>query len=209
VQLKTKAGLALVAVGIGVFAAWKWWTSTRNFVPVDLAMPLAAGESVTAQFKLNYDGLYLIEIAAEPKIPVDELRCLLGVEAEPGRCKDVPSVIVADWIVSSDGRVVRRGNSNELRSVPPQSEDVVRVIGEFPGRAGKSYSVQVTLSADPKRLVAANPRLQVAVASIAYTDLASAGALVFAAAFVCVMFGCVLLSVAWFAKRRRLTKIVV
>lgn len=207
-QIKTKAGLALVAIGIGVFAAWKWWTATRNFMPVNLPMPLAEGESVSAPFKLNYDGLYLIEIAAQPRIPADELHCLLGVEADARRCKDSRSVIAADWTVSSDGRELRRGNSNELHSMPAQSEAVTRVIGEFPGRAGEGYSLQVIFGSDAHQLAATSPRLQVAVASIAYTDLESARVLVFAAAFICVMFGAILLAVAWFAKRQGLTKLV-
>jgi hypothetical protein len=206
VQLKTKAGLALVAMGIGVFAAWKWWTSTRNFLPLNLPMPLMPGESVSAPFKLNYDGLYLIEITAEPKIPLDELHCLLGVGTAAGRCKGLSSAIVADWIVSSDGRELRRGNSGGLHSVPVQSEAVTRVIGEFPGRAG-DYNLTVTVRSDAHQLMETNPRLRVGVASIAYTDLASASALVFAAAFVCVMFGAVLLGIAWFANRRDLSKI--
>jgi hypothetical protein len=207
VQLKAKAGLALVAIGIGVFASWKWWSSTRNLVPVNLPMPLTAGERVTASFKLNYDGLYLIEITAEPRLPPEALRCLLGVEADAVRCKDAPSPIAADWIVSSDDHGLRRGNSNELHSGPAQSQTVTRVIGEFPGRAGETYNLQVNFAGNAQRLATTNPRVRLAVASMAYTDLESAGVLVLAAAFVCVMFGAVLLSVAWFAKTRGLTKI--
>jgi len=165
-------------------------------------MPLAAGESVSAPFKLNYDALYVIEIVAEPRIPLDQLHCLLGPEADTVSCKNTPSVITAAWTVSSDGRELRRGDSNELHSMPAQPEAVTRVIGEFPGRAGESYNLQVTFRANAQQLADANPRLRVAVASIAYTDLESAGVLVFAAAFICVMFGAILLGVAWLPRKR-------
>jgi hypothetical protein len=203
VQVKTKAGLALVVLGIGVFIAWKWWTGTRRLVPVNVAMPLAAGESVTSPFKLNYDGLYLIEITAGPKIPIDALHCLLGVEADSGKCKDIPTAVGANWVVSGNGGELKRGSSNELHSAPVQSsQGVTRVIGEFPGKAGGSYRLQVAFTADARGLAAANPRLKVAVASIAYTDLESAGVLVFAAGFICVMFGAILLGIAFVAKGR-------
>jgi hypothetical protein len=202
VQVKTKAGLALVAMGMCVFAAWKWWVGTRHLVPLDLPMPLTADEGVTRQFKLNYDGLYLIEITAEPTIALDTLHCLMGVEAEAARCKEVPSAIAANWVVSRDGREVRRGSSIELHSAPAQSQTVTRVIGEFPGKAGETYNLRVTSTTDAEPLSAANPRLRVAVASIAYTDLESAGVLAFAAAFICVLFGGVLLGIAWFAGKQ-------
>lgn len=171
-------------------------------MPVDVPMPLAAGQSTTAQFNLNYDGLYLIEINATSRVPDDTLRCLLGVEADAVHCKNAPSAIAANWILSSAGHEVKRGSSDELHSVPAQSEGVTRVIGEFPGRAGGTYNLQVTFRADAKQLAATNPRLRVEVASIAFTDLQSARVLVFAAAFICIMFGATLLGVAWFAKKR-------
>jgi len=200
-QLKTKTGLALVAMGIGVFSAWKSWVGTRRFVPLDVAMPLAAGESIAEQFTINYDGLYLIEITAEANPSVETLHCLLGVEADVVRCHGTPSPIAANWIVSAHGHELRRGSSTELHTVPVQSQQVTRVIGEFPGKAGETYDLEVTFTSDAKQLAAVNPRMRVAVASIAYTDLESAGALVFAVAFICVMFGGILLGIARHAKR--------
>jgi hypothetical protein len=202
VELTTKAGLALVALGIGVFAVWKWWTDTRHFVPVNLPMPLTAGESISSQFRLNYDGLYLIEITAEPSIPLDTLHCLMGVDADAVRCEDCPPAIAARWILSSNGQEVRRGSSREAHSAPAETRTIARVVGEFPGKAGQNYDLQVTFTANAGGLAATHPRLRVAVASIAYTDLESAGVLVFSAAFICVLFGGILLGIACFARRQ-------
>jgi hypothetical protein len=69
VQLKTKFGLGLVALGIAIAAAWIMWTRTRNLVPVDLPVSLVAGQSVTSNFTLNFDGLYLIQVEAQPILP--------------------------------------------------------------------------------------------------------------------------------------------
>ncbi len=200
-QLKTKAGLALISLGIGVFAAWNWWTKTRNFVPLEVPVSLAAGQSLTAPFKLNFDALYLIEIAAEKTMPLDTLHCLMGVDANAVQCKDVPPAISADWILSSNGHELKRGTSAELHSESSASQGVVRVIGEFQGKSGQAYALQLTSAADGSRLAAAHPRLRVVVASIAYTDLQSAGVLVFSTAFICVFFGVILLGVAFYAKQ--------
>lgn len=200
-QLKTKSGLTLVALGIGIFAAWSLWTKTRNFVPVEHPVSLSPGQSITSEFKLNFDGLYLIEIEAEKTIPVDTLQCLMAVEADPVQCKDVPPALGAVWILFGDGQVVSHGSSLELHSAPVQADNVARVIGEFQGKAGQAYKLQVTFTADGKGLAAAHPRLKVGVASIAYTDIQSASVLVFSTTFICVLFGVVLLSIAFFAKR--------
>ncbi len=196
--LKTKTGLALIVLGIGILGAWSWWTGTRNFVPVRMPVPSAAGQSITSEFKLNFDGLYLIEIEAEKTIPPDALHCLMGVETDPEQCKWVPSVIAATWALSSEAREIGRGSSQEQFSLPVRSNGVTRVIGEFQGKAGKSYKLQVTFAADTGGLAAAHPKLKVAVASIAYTDLESAKVLVFSTVFICVLFGVILLAVAFF-----------
>jgi hypothetical protein len=204
VQLKTKSGLALVALGFAILGAWNLWTKSRKLVPVDTAMPLAAPKPITSEFNLNFDGLYLIEIEAQKNIPLATLHCLMGVEADPARCKDAAPAIAATWILSRNGQEYRRGTSAEPHSATAQTDGVARVIGEFQGKAGETYQLQVTLTIDPSPLAAAHPRLKVAVASIAYTDLQSAGVLAFSMAFICVLFGAILLVIAFYAYRQRL-----
>jgi hypothetical protein len=201
-QLKTKIGIALVALGFGVHGAWNWWTKTRNLVPVNVPVMLAAGQKIPSEFKLNFDGLYLIEIDAEKTIPLDTLQCLMGVDANPTRCKGTPSAIAATWILSSNGQEIRRGNSMEPHSARAQTDGIARVIGEFQGKAGREYQLQVEFTSDGESLVAAHPRLKVGVASIAYTDLQSASVLVSSMVFICELFGVVLLVVAYYVKRR-------
>lgn len=203
-QLKTKAGVALIILGVGILGIWNWWTKTRTFVPVSVPIPLVAGQGISSQFKLNFDGLYLIEIQADQTIPLDTLHCLMGIDADPQRCKDAPPAIAATWILSSDHQEIKRGSSAELHTAPVEAVTVSRVIGEFQGKAGQLYQLQVASTADGARLAAAHPRLNVTVASIAYTDLQSAGVLVFSMAFICVLFGAILLGIAYDAKRTKL-----
>ena len=200
-QVKTKFGMALVVLGIAIFAVWNWWSKTRNFVPVDLPISFNTGQPVTAEFKLNFDGLYLVEIEAAKTVPLDTLHCLMGVEADAAKCKDTPPAIGALWTLSSNGQVVRRGSSLELHSAPVQSDGVARVIGEFQGKTEQGYELQVTFTADGARLAEAHPRLKVGVADIARTDLQAANVLVFSTTFICLLFGVVLLTVSGFARR--------
>jgi hypothetical protein len=201
VQLKTKFGLGLFAMGIVVFAGWNLWMQTRKFVPVDVPVSLVAGQSLASEFKLNFDGLYLIEIDAQKTLPLDTLRCLMDVEADEERCERTRPAVAVAWILSSNGTEVSRGSSQELHSAPVRSGSVARVIGEFQGKAGQVYKLQVTFTIDGRSLAAAHPRLRVSVSNIAYTDIQSASVLVFSTSFICVLFGVVLLSIACFTKR--------
>jgi hypothetical protein len=200
-QLKTKSGFGLVVLGIGVFAAWSLWTKTRNVVPVDVPISMAAGTTIRSEFKLNFDGLYLIEIGAEKAIPLDRLRCLMAVEPDATRCKGIPPAIGATWILSSDGQEISRGNSQEMHSAPVQSDYVARVIGEFQGRAGRRYKLQVVFTSDGRSLAGAHPRLKVGVSGIAFEDMQAAGGLILSITFICILFGAVLMLIAFFAKR--------
>jgi hypothetical protein len=164
-------GLTLMVAGVGTFGAWNHWRNTRNFEPVNVPLPLSSGQSISPRFKLNFDGLYLIET-------------------------DAPGPTQPTWVLSKEGHEIKRGNSQD-------SNAETRVIGDFQGKAGEEYELQVTSGASPSSSVAdAQPRLKVAVASIAYTDLQSSGVLVFSMAFICELFGLILLGVAFYKKRK-------
>lgn len=171
-------------------------------MPVDVAIVPTGERTITSAFRLNFDGLYFIEIATQKSIPLDTLHCLMGVEADAARCKDVACVIDAGWRVTNMGYEVAHGSSSELHSLPPETNTVTRVIGEFPGRSGREYELKVAFAKDLGALVAAAPRLKVAVADIAQTDLQSAGVLVFSIAFICGLFGVILFVAGWYVGRR-------
>lgn len=202
-QLKTRTGLVLVVLGLTIYGGWSWWLKTRNFAPVNVIIGSFDKPHITTQFQPNFDGLYFIEIEALKSMPLDTLHCLMGVEGDAPRCKDLAPVIDAIWSVTSNGQKIAQGNSSELHSLPPQTNMVTRVIGEFPGRAGRDYQLKVRFATDLSVLADAQPRLKVAVAGIAFTDLQSAGVLVFSIAFICELFGVVLLVVSWYGKKGR------
>jgi hypothetical protein len=176
-RLATKSGIALIVLSIGILGWWNWWKNTRNFVPVNTPISLAAGQDVRSQFKLNFDGLYLIEIEAP---------------------RSVLPAIDADWMLSSRGSQVKSGSAKGSQAIAAESDAPVRVIGQFQGRAGEDYTLRVNFVSNE----AANMRLKVTVASIAYTDLQSAAVLVFSMAFICLLFGMILLAIAFHASRK-------
>jgi hypothetical protein len=204
VTLKTKAGFVLVAVGFAIYAGWYAWIKTRKLVPLNVPVSWSAGQNVRSTFRLNFSGMYLIEIEAAQTVPAEQLHCLMGVEGNATECKGTPSAIVATWIVSSSGLDVARGSSTEPHSAPTQAAGVTRVIGEFQGQAGQAYDLQVNFASDGQSLAAAHPRLAVAVTSNAYTDLDSEAVLVFSIAVICVLFGVILLAIAYAASLKAL-----
>jgi hypothetical protein len=211
--MRTKAGIGLLVLGIGVFVAWKLWMISRIQVPVEAAVNLEPGKAIEKEFRLNLDGLYLIEIVAQKdaekgaqkdgqeNMRLEALRCLMGVDT--AQCTGIAPAIGADWVLFRDGQEVRRGNSTRSYSEPAEPGNVVRVIGDFPGEAGREYRLQIAITADGHVLQAANPRLRVAVSSIIQTDLQSANILAFSVSFICVLFGAMLLAVGWFAPKAR------
>ncbi len=202
VQLKTKAGLVLLLIGFGIFFAWRWWTETRNLAPVDIPIAFGTNQTTSAQFTPNFDALYLIEIqAVNPSSSGADISCFLGTETESSRCQDIPDGPVATWILSSGGRELKRGTSAEPHATADPVHSDSRVIGEFQGKAGQPYTLQVSFTLAATALAVARPHLRVAAASIVYTDLLSAGVLVFSIAFICVLFGAILLGIGYYSSR--------
>lgn len=194
--LKTKAAIALVLLGVGIFGAWKGWTATRIKTPLDVPITLQPGETIAKDFRPNLDGLYLIEIAAENGPAGRKVSCLMGVSTNPSECTDIASAIELDWTMLREGGEWRRGAASERHAAPVDARDVVRVIGEFPGESGREYQLRVSVHADGRGLDAAHPRLRVTISSLARTDFQSANVLVFSISFICVLFGVILLGIS-------------
>ena len=197
-QLKTKFGLALVALGLSVVAAWALWSRTRRLVPVDRLVSPLRGQSVASDLTLNFDGLYLIQIEAEATIPPDRLRCLLGVDADPQACGPGQSAIGANWVLSTPGQEIRRGSSDEQHSAPASGNTISREIGEFHGESGYHYTLIVTFTRNALALGAVHPRLKVAISGVARSDMQAASVLAFSASFISILFGLTLLGIAIF-----------
>ncbi|HTP69233.1 MAG TPA: hypothetical protein VMJ35_10055 [Dongiaceae bacterium] len=178
-----KIGMGLMALGVGVWSAWMGWTRTRKMDPIDLPVEAASGQSVAQSFRLNYDGLYLVEVVTDKAGATERLRSL-----------------EADWSVWSGGRKVSQGDTGEPHSAPAQRAESLKVLGEFNGRAGQSYELRVRFTKDVKELEAVRPRLKVAVSGLAKENLDAASVLLFSIVFICELFGSILLGIGIWGK---------
>jgi hypothetical protein len=179
-HLKTKIGFGLIAAGVAVWMAWGQWARTRKIHPVEVPVTVGNGQGTTASFKLNYDGLYLIEVAAK----------------NPAAANAQMATLAAEWSLWSRGQELSRGSTTEAHSAPAQSGGLARVIGEFTGTAGQSYQLQVKFTSDVRGLQTAQATLQVLASGLARENLQATGVLVFSMMFICEMFGMILVGLS-------------
>jgi hypothetical protein len=202
------AGFALVAGGIALYGTWAVWLATRTDRPVDVPISMAVGHVRTPEFKVNLNALYTIEIEVQKKIPFDTLNCLLGLgmsstSSALQECPNRPSVVKASWTLTSDGRTVASGSSDDERSGDWGNDSISRILGSFHGADGRRYVLDVNVLEDGSLLAPGNPRLKVRVHPMFYEDVIVGGAAICLIALVLVLTGGILLVIS-FVKNRRI-----
>ncbi|MGA9721731.1 MAG: hypothetical protein WBQ86_04700 [Candidatus Binatus sp.] len=164
---KTKlAGLIFICAGIGAFGTWVLWLETRTMVPVNIPISMVVGRVRTREFKLNMDAPYGFEIEVQKRIPAETLNCLLGtrVVGSSGTfedCPDRPPVVKASWLLTSGGRTVAKGSSDDYRSGDWMEDSISRELGHFQSQSGRRYVLDVNVLADGSALALGKPRLKV------------------------------------------------
>jgi hypothetical protein len=153
-------------VGISLFglsypiATWNKWT------PVSFPIDLRPGISRSPAFSIDLSSDYLIELEVERKLPFEQINCLLGVSPLPnGNCVGIESPVDLRWVVSSLGRKIAEGSSEQEHG-GAWSTSISRTIGRFRGDKGQEYRVQVESLKDASVLTSSNPRITVGVHSI-------------------------------------------
>ncbi len=161
-------GLACVGIGIAVYGIWALWLSSRTNHPVDVPISMVPGHVRTREFKTNLNAPFTIDIEVQKTIPFDTLNCLLGTSMGTmttalQECPDRPSVVKASWVLTSDGRVVAQGSSDDYRSGAWMNDSISRELGHFQSQNGRKYVLDVNVLADGAALAPGNPRLKVEV----------------------------------------------
>ena len=174
-----------MALGVGVWVAWTVWTRTRTIEPLDVPVRVAAGQNIEQAFRLNYDGLYLIEIVPDQ-----------SKQTEPQL-----GVIGAEWALLNRGMEIKKGNTTEAHSAPGDGR-AGRVIGDFNGRAGESYELQLRFTTDAPNLWIGEPHLSITVSGLARENLQAAGVLMSSMMFICELFGAILVGISVWGSRR-------
>jgi hypothetical protein len=204
-------GLAFMAGGIALYGSWAIWLANRTNRPVDVPISMAIGHVRTREFKVNLNALYTIEIVVQKKIPFDTLNCLLGLgmsstSSALQECPDRPSVVKASWTLTSDGRTVASGSSDDDRSGGWGNDSISRILGTFHSENGRRYVLDVDVLADGSSLALGNPRLKVEVHPMFYEDVMVGGAAMSLTALVLVLLGGILLVIS-FVRNRHARKV--
>jgi hypothetical protein len=204
-------GLAFMAGGIALYGSWAIWLAIRTNRPVDVPISMAIGHVRTREFKVNLNALYTIEIVVQKKIPFDALNCLLGLGMSSTSsalqdCPDRPSVVKVSWTLTSDGRTIASGSSDDDRSGGWGNDSISRILGTFHSENGRRYVLDVDVLADGSSLALGNPRLKVEVHPMFYEDVMVGGAAMSLTALVLVLIGGILLVIS-FVRNRHARKV--
>jgi len=174
-----RVGIGMMVAGVLVYGAWTLWFGTRVWCPVDVPIDLRNGmRTKVDDFRLNVSGPYDIEIEASASdgMMLKALACSLGVAAlwSQQPCS-APSVLRLVWVVTSNGKVVAQGSSDEISGGASTGGSVSRLIGSFRGERGSHYGVEVESRSN---LVGASTRLKVESGGTAYEYFLVAGGLI-------------------------------
>jgi hypothetical protein len=200
-----RVGTAFLSVGIVLYLTWALWIVTRTERPVNMPISMAVGHFRTPEFKLNLNAPYRIEIEVQKTIPFDTLNCLLGMarsSTELEECRNRPSVVNASWILTSGGRTVASGSSNDYRSGFWMNDSIARELGDFQSESGRKYVLEVDVLADGSALASGNPRLKVEVYPGYYETTMYQDLFVLLATGALALVGVVLLAISLIRNRR-------
>jgi len=157
-------GLAVLAVGIALIGAQTLFEFTRHYTAVNIPVRTTPATIHTGPFTLNYPGLYLIEYRVSQTIPVQDIRCRLGIEdLYPKRCRNGQPRIATSWTLHNQSGIVAQGDSDEWTFAESSNDDYSAEIGIFQAGSftGQRYSLDVTIRNTPQGLEATKPSLVV------------------------------------------------
>jgi biopolymer transport protein ExbD len=138
-------GILGMVAGVVVFAATEHWYKTRDFVPLDMPVPLSTGHIRTGDFTIQLKGSYFISIAMTHAF-------------YNYNCKQ-DGLPKTHWVLTQNGRVVAHREHDEY---PYASQEFIEGTDLFyfdaePG----TYNLDVEVLSDSKCLDVGKPRLRV------------------------------------------------
>lgn len=163
-----RVGLVLLATGVIIQISAYVWDKTRTTTAIDVPINVTPGHLRTPEFTVNIEAQYMVVIAAErDAMPFTTLTCLLGTdmfldgESAEKRCTNTPSVVHAEWALSSGGKTIERGSSTGPGGSAGEKRTFGRSIGTFVGQPNCSYVLDIDFLSDLGPLNSAHPSLQV------------------------------------------------
>jgi hypothetical protein len=155
-------GLSLILLGIAALGVWVCWAATRIWMPLNEPISLSPGHIRTPEFKINVESAYQIEVEVNRGFDFWGVPCLIGGD----QCHGDSGVLAVSWSLSSGGRSVANGASENGDRNIQWKATMGRVVGGFNAEKG-SHVLDVDVLQDGSRLNAGAPRLVVSEAGVA------------------------------------------
>ena len=132
-----------------------------KYSDVDMPMLLAVGTVRMPEFPATAQW-YDIMIQVDKPLPFQRMACMMGVTLGPldrKECRSSDPLLQADWTVWIGENIIDRGSIPNRCACVFTDKHIYKLLGSFPGEAGKKYGVEVTFTKDRSPLNVANPRL--------------------------------------------------
>jgi hypothetical protein len=133
------------------------WTS---WSPVKAPLLLQTGNHVDVQFRTEFSGRHYIYLTVQQGADLKRTQCLLGAEIYNDLCKNLPSVVDVSWMVSSQNRLIDRGDASNWLGTRGGTG---RLIGMFETTKGTPYTFSISVNRDGIALNALDPKVTVEV----------------------------------------------
>ena len=150
------AALAIFASAL-VVSNWYQWRILA--LPVDLKL----GVTRSAEFRVDQNVNYLVELEVERNIPFDELNCMIGESRKPCSVKPVD----IHWRLLNGPKEMAAGSSGN-QTGGGYGTTITKTLGRFEGSPRTPYTLEVISFVDGSALAPANPRIVVQVHPMDY-----------------------------------------
>jgi hypothetical protein len=136
-----------------------------NAQPVALPVSLAPGTIKLPEFRTDIDYWeYEIALDFENKLDWQRMDCLIGGEANQGRCKGIANLIDISWELFEGEKVASEGNSANTPGMLWEPTVLYeRTIGIFKAEKGHHYTLVLHVTHDASELSIANPKIVVQI----------------------------------------------
>lgn len=127
----------------------------------DIPVSLAVGTVQTPEFSVT-SYWYWIMVQVEKPLPFDQMSCMMGAASGPfdlKYCESDDPLLRADWTVWDGEHVLYHGSIPDNGGGIFANKYIFKILGKFPGEAGRQYVVKVTFTKDGTPLNVANPHL--------------------------------------------------
>ena len=150
----------IVLAAVLLFPAWR--VLDRGLVGLDAPISLSRGQYESAEFRLDTDFVYHIQIEVDGSYPVPrELECVMW------GCDGTVPVLRARWTLFRNGSVEKSGDSDSFNGGSGDLNHVGRIVGVFPSSDG-GYQLGLQMVSDLTTLNARHPRVRIQADGEAY-----------------------------------------